>query len=251
MAGIEPSHGATVEPLVAAFADALARAGFDFVAPFVAHAPGHPEAIAPLETFGRASALGLVVGNSKALHPIFFALLARDPTLRASTDPLDAYAEREIGRAAARVLGDVRRAIRFAHDGTAGFLPIQRIAVATGRVWLGESGLVVHPTFGPWLGLRAVITLDAAPIALAPPVVPACVCASHCAPLRRALDALLREADAALLADRHRDFLAMRDACPVGRDHRYDEDAIAYHYTKDRAALERAIARHASPGGER
>ena len=251
MAGLEPSHGAAVESRVAAFAEALARAGFDFVAPFVAHASGHPEAIASLETFGRASALGLVVGNSKALHPIFFGVLSREPSLRASADPLDAYAERELGRAAASTFGAVRHALRFAHDGTSGFLPIQRIAVATGRVWLGESGLVVHPTFGPWLGLRAVITVDAAPLALAPRVVPACVCASHCAPRRRALDALLREADAALLADRHRDFLAMRDACPVGRDHRYDEDAIAYHYTKDRAALERAIARHASPGRER
>lgn len=97
MAGLEPSHGAAVESRVAAFAEALARAGFDFVAPFVAHASGHPEAIASLETFGRASALGLVVGNSKALHPIFFGVLSREPSLRASADPLDAYAERELG----------------------------------------------------------------------------------------------------------------------------------------------------------
>jgi hypothetical protein len=36
-----------------------------------------------------------------------------------------------------------------------------------------------------------------------------------------------------------RAWLAVRDACPIGRDYRYDDDQLRYHYTKDRAALGR------------
>jgi methylmalonic aciduria homocystinuria type C protein len=32
-------------------------------------------------------------------------------------------------------------------------------------------------------------------------------------------------------------WLAVRDACPVGRAHRYCEDQIRYHYAGDRTAL--------------
>ena len=38
-------------------------------------------------------------------------------------------------------------------------------------------------------------------------------------------------------------WLAVRDACPLGREHRYDDDQLRYHYTKDVAALRSAITR--------
>jgi hypothetical protein len=37
--------------------------------------------------------------------------------------------------------------------------------------------------------------------------------------------------------------LAVRDACPIGSEHRFDEDQTRYHYTKDRQILRRAAAR--------
>jgi hypothetical protein len=36
-----------------------------------------------------------------------------------------------------------------------------------------------------------------------------------------------------------RDWLAMRDACPIATDSRYDDPQLGYHYTKDRAHLSR------------
>ena len=33
----------------------------------------------------------------------------------------------------------------------------------------------------------------------------------------------------------------LRDACTVGREHRYDDLQIGYHYTKERAFLQRAL----------
>lgn len=32
-------------------------------------------------------------------------------------------------------------------------------------------------------------------------------------------------------------WIAVRDACPIGREHRYPEDQLRYHYTKDRSLL--------------
>jgi methylmalonic aciduria homocystinuria type C protein len=37
--------------------------------------------------------------------------------------------------------------------------------------------------------------------------------------------------------DDWRSWLAVRDACPVGRSARYAEEQIAYHYTKDPSHL--------------
>lgn len=47
--------------------------------------------------------------------------------------------------------------------------------------------------------------------------------------------------DAALGAEDWRRWLAVRDACPVGRAHRYSDAQIAYHYTKDRGVLRDAL----------
>ena len=45
------------------------------------------------------------------------------------------------------------------------------------------------------------------------------------------------------LGDTWRLWLAVRDACPVGREHRYGDDQIGYHYRHDRTLL--------CPGGRR
>src|SRR5436305_15058430 len=73
----------------AAAAASLATAGFDLIAPVAIDA-----ADAPLPTFGRAAALGLVVGNTRALWPRLLAALAADPVLAADPDPVDRYTER-------------------------------------------------------------------------------------------------------------------------------------------------------------
>lgn len=39
-----------------------------------------------------------------------------------------------------------------------------------------------------------------------------------------------------------RPWLAVRDACPLGREHRYSEQQVAYHYTKDAKWLREAVS---------
>ena len=122
-----------------------------------------------------------------------------------------------------------RGEIRFAHHVPA-TVAIQRAAVVAGLAWLAPSHLCVHPAYGPWIALRALVILDE-PAPPSPPRVPApCDCAVGCGPaLERAL-AAGEPRSTQELRERWRLWLAVRDACPVGREHRYSQEQIEFHY---------------------
>jgi cyanocobalamin reductase (cyanide-eliminating) / alkylcobalamin dealkylase len=215
--------------LPAAAADLAARAaaaGFDLAAPFAIE-PGD----APLPRFGRARALGVVVGNTRALWPRFAAAVAADPALAADPDPLDRYTEATLTAAA-----PAGAAVYFAHVAYAeGHVPVQALAARAGLAAIAPSGLCVHPTFGPWIALRAVVAIDAPP---PPPRAPAtlpCTCAAVCLAVRAELDRDGRRFDPA--SPTWTDWVRLREACPVGRAHRYGEAQLRYHYTRDRTLL--------------
>ena len=163
--------------------------------------------------------LGILVGNTRALWPRFTAALAR-PELAADSNPLDRYTEETIGAAfpGARIYFGHRR-----YGGA--FLPLQRLAVATGLGALAPSHLVIHPVYGPWFALRAVVLVDAAAAPpVRPPIAQPCQCGPACAgALAAALDARGPGA--------WRAWLGVRDACAL-RGHRYSEDQIRYHYLR-------------------
>jgi methylmalonic aciduria homocystinuria type C protein len=121
---------------------------------------------------------------------------------------------------------------------------IQRLAEAAGLAFVSPARLAVHPKYGPWISLHAAIVFDAPGPTGPPPGRPAGLCAGceqRCVPLLEAAVAgagwLLKEDPDRALAEGWRDWLAVRDACPVGREWRYDEEQIRYGYTKDRWLL--------------
>lgn len=196
---------------------ALDAAGFDVAHAFDATAAAREPGLAALAGDQR---LGILVGNTRALWPRFVEAM-RDPALAAEPHPLERYTERVIDAAfpGARVLHGHRQ-----YDG--GYVPLQRLAIATGLGALAPSHLVIHPTYGPWFALRAVVLLDGEPPHHAPIERP-CRCSAPCAEqLERAL--------AATGPETWRAWLAVRDACTL-RDHRYSEDQIRYHYVRVRA----------------
>jgi hypothetical protein len=186
-----------------------------------------------LSDFGAADRLAVVIGNSRALWQPFVAALRSDASLLASTDPLDRYTERSIGAAVA-TLG-LCAELRWAHDVGPGLIAIQRLADVAGLARLSPGHLSVHPVFGPWIALRAAITFDViGPAETSISAQPICdVCPSACAPAFERARARLAQPGGGSA----RDWLACRDACPLGREHRYDDDQIAYHYDKDRSIL--------------
>ena len=209
-------------------------AGFDLVHPFSTTRceldPG-----LRLPNFSSEGSLAVLVGNSRALWPALIAAIRARPSRLDRADVVDTWAEETI--AAAASASQTAHEIRWAHRTGATTVPIQRIAHAAGLAWLSPANLSIHPHFGPWIGLRAVVVFDlpgphAAVAALDDPCGH---CDRACLP---AFEAARHDAD---LKQTWRDWLAIRDACPLGRAHRYGEDQIAYHYTKDLDILRHAV----------
>ena len=204
----------------------LDAAGFDVIHAFgTATLAGEPglESLVDLARPG-----GLLIGNSRALWPRFVAARRDDPALAAEADPLDRYTERVVERAAGTITGACWWVGHRRYQG--GYLPLQRLAVAVGLGALAETQLVIHPTFGPWFALRAVITFTGVASAGAASwggrARPSpCTCDEACR-------GALARAQIADGPDAWRAWLAVREACPVGREHRYSDEQIAYHYTR-------------------
>lgn len=209
----------------------------------------------PFELFPRGHRLGVVVGNTRALWPAFRRHLrglgVRDEA-ELGPDPLDIYVEELILGSLIELRDSfpVDFEVAFAHDLSGPILPVQRIADFSGMARLGPVHLSIHPSYGPWIALRAVFTLDLpleAGIALGwadPAPRPCDGCQVQC---RRALSNALLDRDAPLpdlvreppmgLSTEKARWLAVRDICPVGSQARYTDDQILYHYDKNRHAL--------------
>lgn len=182
---------------------------------------------APHRLPGSPASTVMVVGNTTALWPHVdrFVLAAGRPI----ADPVDRFVESVIADATADVDGVVD--IRFSHEPPPRLIAIQRLAHLAGLAWLSPSHLCVHPVFGPWIALRAAIVFDELIETVPRQPEPPCDCSQHCLPkLDQALEAG-EPSDGAELAERWLLWLAVRDACPVGRGHRYPDEQIRYHYT--------------------
>lgn len=192
-----------------------------------------------LPDFGRGNALAWVVGNTRRFWPVVQGAVQRDLSLSGADHPIDAYVMRSLGTAAAELAA--RSVVLFGHIVEPRAIPIQRIAERAGLAHLGPSHLSVHPHWGPWFALRAVVVVDADGPSSRPQVgEPPCFgCAAPClGALARALE---ESSGVALgsrsVAARWRSWLSVRDECPVGREHRYSDAQVEYHYTKRKALL--------------
>ncbi|HEY6727098.1 MAG TPA: hypothetical protein VI197_23855 [Polyangiaceae bacterium] len=222
----------TAVEIVTRWTEVLRVRGFDLVQSFDAASYNRsPRALGSsfrLPEFALPKPLGIVIAHGAALWQVLRAAVREDARLCAAAHPLDAYTERvvaELQRATPRP-----SAAFFSHH-TDPVIPIQRIADVAGLAGLSPSHLSVHPRVGPWLGLRAVVVFAEQYSGESEPVLerPCARCPGPClGPFQRAVDA----PEAAWQR-----WLAVRDSCPVGRDARYDELQIRYHYTKDLSLL--------------
>lgn len=225
-----------------------AAAGLDLAQPFqVAWYYRVADDAFRLPNLGRPSALGVLVGNTRALWPRFLAALRADARALDESHPLDTYVR-------AAVLGALeplahRWEAHFSFEPPPRRIAMQRLAHVSGFAYLSPSHLSVHATYGPWIALRAAVVVDIDGPAGAPPQPPnPCPdCESHCLPrFRHAASATGVTLEGHATIERHwRLWLAVRDACPVGRSHRYSDEQIRYHYMKDRDVLMRM---HGSSG---
>ncbi len=219
----------------AAIAAALEPYGLDLVHPF--RSAWYDEAVEDgerLPSMRGGDALALLVGNTRALWPCFLDALRHDPSKRVEEDPLDRWIEEVCGRALRSF--EPAHEIIFAHEPLPRRLPMQRLAVYAGFTPLSPGQLLAHPVYGPWFAVRAVVIVDV-PGPSGPAPLVAAPCDDCDAPCRAAFDHACEVADVrtehAKLRERWRPWLAVRDACPVGREHRYEDAQIRFHYGRE------------------
>lgn len=220
-------------------ATALGPAGLDLVA--ATRADRYDRAVPEeyrLPDIGRADALVVVVGNTRALWPAFLAWLADDRSRLDLEHPLDAYVERTVHHVASSL--EPATEACFAHDPPPRRIAMQRLAELSGLARIASNQLCVHPQFGPWISLRAAIVVDAAgpPDPLEPPPDPCLGCTAAC---REAFRIALEASRTRGPRQAWQEWVAVRDACPVGRDHRFSDVQIRYHATADPAILRDAV----------
>jgi hypothetical protein len=194
----------------------------------------------------------VVVGNAGGtLWEHFVAHLRANPERLASEPhPLNRY----VAELVSALPVHPRRRWALATDRT---VPLRQLARDAGLGFPSRLGLLLHPTFGPWLGLRAVCFTDEElpPTGPLPGPAPCEGCAAPCqtACPGGALDSGAFDVRACATVHVQDTCCAVtchaRDACPVGAEHRYPELAVHYHNDAvgGRAALARLLG---VPGGE-
>lgn len=194
--------------------------------------PGPPEA--------RGGQMIVLVGASRALWSAFQVELARNTARRQAEHPLDGWLAPRIQRAAAAAFAGQAYEVYHYWEPPPRRVALQHLAEALGLAGRAPCGLVIHPTLGLWLSLRAAIVVDLRPPAMAShPPWPCATCADKpCVPaLERALAVTPATGDHAGIRQSSDAWIAVRDACPVGREHRYTEAQLRWHYRHDRQAL--------------
>jgi hypothetical protein len=210
----------------------------------------------------------IVIGHGRDIWAPFCRALAASPALSADPDPFDRWTAASISAAVAEALPPgVARDLRHVWEGPPRMVAMQALAVHVGLGVRGPAGLVVDPERGPWIAFRAAVIValpfargpapggssgsapgssgPAAPSGFAPgpaapsdPTAPCGTCRDRpCVPALERARAATSGGLAASLGPAWAPWLALRDACPVGRDARYSERQVRYHYARDRAAL--------------
>ncbi|MCA9771140.1 MAG: hypothetical protein KC466_01950, partial [Myxococcales bacterium] len=124
-----------------------------------------------------------------------------------------------------------------------------RLALDAGLGVPSKLGLLIHPTWGPWLGLRAAVAtdLDLSPTASLGAWNPCEGCPAPCAgachgaavgprgwDMRACVESKVSD-------DRCRGGCDARSACVVAPEHRYDDDEIRYHSTTSAQRIEERL----------
>ncbi|KAF9278881.1 hypothetical protein BKA57DRAFT_532078 [Linnemannia elongata] len=177
----------------------LGQLGLDIVHPFAAQSYNATTLgqSNPMPTFSQTSTLSIIVGSHKTFWKTFLAqhYPSKFTSEAEAKDPMDHYCERLIPRVTLQALQDAQLysdkegqefttpfSVAFSHwritvppAGTpplgskpTGFvappttiLPIQHVAQAAGFAYFNPIAFLnVHPVYGPWFGMRAIVMVD-------------------------------------------------------------------------------------------
>ncbi len=175
----------------------------------------------------------VVVGNGGPAH---FRAFRAAPEARGRRDPLDRFTRRVVLEAAG-ALAEGSVPLLYAERRGGRFADFVALGEAAGLGAPSRLGLLLHPEYGPWLAIRALVLTPLAlpetrPLAgFAPcegcPAPCAAACPGAAVPASGFDAGACARTRAALPACRAR--CAARNACVVGPEHAYGPEAEAHH----------------------
>lgn len=202
----------------------------------------------------------VVIGNGGAgLWSAFTAHAARNPGWMSRENPLDDFTRDAIDSvvSAARATG-ARCTPVYPFVGEGPKLNFMELGKLVGLAGPSIIGVVVHPTYGPWIAFRAALLIDAEidvpGLALAFDPCPSCTvrsCISACPASAVTFSAgwdiprclthrVETEADCANRCH-------ARVGCVLGPEHRYPDDELAYHQGRALRAMRAYYDAHIAP----
>ena len=160
----QPTHH--MESVVTFLTSRLVPHGIDIVHPFEIQSY-NKEAKEPLPTFEKTKTAAIVLGNSINLWTSFLEYLKSHPALLEHENPLDEYLSvvmQPVMEDLKAMLGDVHTEVRLS-TGTMGcsseFVDLLCAARVSGLAHFNPTcHLCLHPVYGPWWAMRAVLIFD-------------------------------------------------------------------------------------------
>ena len=202
---------------------------------------------------------GILVASTRALWPHFLNHIHQNPRFLDSPHPFDDYTtstiEQEITDTASRHHWDQYQ-LYFSHltysttdnINVKSFIPFQRFAHHVNFAALYQpSYLCLHQHYGPWIGLRAIITYTSSiPISPSPSTRPTLdFTPQFQSQIHHAIQHALHSDDdaaAAASGEKWKKWLKVRDMLshsnPEWDQWRYSDQQLRYHYTHDKALLQ-------------
>ncbi len=169
---------------------------------------------------------GYLIGNTRTVWDHFIKWLSRRADWSEIVDPLETFVEQSIERCAGNHSG-----LFWTHETEQYIVPVQRMAHQSGLAYLSAGQFNIHPHFGPWFALRAVLILPGEAVDVKSTPIPN--------PCTNIIELQAAELFGRLLQNKGtwEEWLSLRDLYDVGREYRYSDEQIRYHYTRDKAVL--------------
>ena len=201
----------------------LQQSGFDIVHPFSFDALDD-SVLEYLPIKNLSGKMGFLVGNTGSIWDDFIEWLSQRLRWSEIVDPFETFIEETIERCVGQ-----KTLIFWTHETKRYIIPVQRMAHQTGLAYLSDGQFNIHPRFGPWFALRAVVivsgTMSSNQVIPNPST-------EDIETTSKAMFNRLLQSNATW-----QEWLSLRDLYIVGRTHRYSEEQIRYHYTRDKTVL--------------